>query len=111
MQSFNPDDGSITLTRQSAVTQIAKSTKHKNSYDVGLRTGTKPTDGEQVAALLESDPRHQGYIMTAFEPFLGQATLSKLNVEEQRCRGAVAVALTVKPWDVQVSQTADGGFS
>ncbi len=110
MQSFNPDDGSITLTRQSAVTQVSKSTAKRDSYDVGLRAGTKPADGEQVAAQLESDPRHQGYLMTAFEPFLGTATLSKMTTEAIRCRGAVATALGVKVWEVQVTPRADGGF-
>ena len=110
LQSHNPDDGSITLIRQSAITQVSKSSKHRDSYDVGLMAGTKPADGAQVAAQLESDPRHKGYIMTAFEPFLGTATLSKMTTEAIRCRGAVATALGVKPWDVQVTPRADGGF-
>ncbi|AZZ54900.1 FtsK/SpoIIIE domain-containing protein [Rathayibacter iranicus] len=110
MQSHDPETGTLTLTRQSAVTQVSKS-KERGSYDVGLRSGTKPADGDQVAAHLESDPRHRGYVMTKFEPFLGTATLSKLSADAQRCRGAVAVALGVKAWDVQVTNRPDGGFS
>lgn len=111
IQSFNPEDGTVTLTRHSAVTQVSKSVINHDSYDVNLAAGTKPSDGEQVAAQLESDPRHLGYVMTSFEPFLGQATLSKLSDNERRCRGAVATALTVKPWQIQVSQTRAGGFT
>ena len=110
LQSHNPDDGSITLIRQSAITQVSKSSARRDSYDVGLMSGTKLADGAQVAAQLESDPRHQGYIMTAFEPYLGTATLSKMTTGAIRCRGAVATALGVKPWDVRVTPRADGGF-
>ncbi|MCB0906940.1 MAG: hypothetical protein KDB63_07470 [Nocardioidaceae bacterium] len=48
--------------------------------------------------------------MTSFEPFLGKATLTRLNDDEARCRRVLAVALGVKPWDVQVKSTPDGGY-
>lgn len=110
MQSYNPDTGMLTLQRQSAVTQVLGSGK-RESYEVALMQGTKPTDGEKVAAQLESDPSHAGYFLTKFDPYVGTATLSRMTLDARRCRAAVATAMGVKPWDVQVKTRAAGGFA
>ncbi|OZB80767.1 MAG: hypothetical protein B7X41_17500, partial [Microbacterium sp. 14-71-5] len=109
VQSFDPDTGTLTLYRQSAVTQVKK-TSRRDYREVALQPGTKPADGEKVAAQLESDPQHAGYYLTKFEPYLGTATLSRMTLDARRARGAVATALGVKPWDVQVKPRAGGGF-
>ncbi|MEH0110699.1 cell division protein FtsK [Tersicoccus sp. MR15.9] len=96
------------VTRHAAVLSVrdSKSTKTK---EVRLPKSVKPSDGEKQAAKL-ADQHGDGWEMTRFEPFLGKAVLTKLTDDEARCRGAVAVALGVKPWDVQVSSRRDGGF-
>lgn len=111
IQSFDPASGLLTLTRKSLLTQVAKDENPKSdSYQVELGPDAKPTDGAKFAAKFESDPRFAGYFMTKFDPYLNQATLSKLTNAERQCRSAVAVALNVKPWDVRVSSRRGGGF-
>lgn len=109
VQSYSPDTGMLTLQRQSAVTQVLGAGK-RESYEVALAQGTKPTDGDKVAAQLESDPQHAGYFLTKFDPYLGTATLSRMALDARRAREAVATAMGVKPWDVQVKARAGGGF-
>ena len=48
--------------------------------------------------------------MIRFDPHLCELLLAELSPDELRCRGAVAVALGVKPWDVIVRGRTDGGF-
>jgi len=109
IQSYDPNSGKLTLARQGAVTQVSRA-DGGDEYTVTLERGTKPSDGDQVAARLESDPRHDGYVMTRFEPYLAEATLARLSTDARRCRGAVANAVRAKPWDVQVQERPDGGF-
>ncbi len=80
----------------------------RRALQVRLPRETKPSDGDRVAARLAD--QYAGYYLYAFEPFLGKATLAQLTDEEARCRAAVAVALGVKPWEVTVQASADGGF-
>src|SRR5699024_2803298 len=74
-----------------------------------LRTGAKPSDGDREATRLEN--QHPGYTMTRFEPHLSHAVLEQLDEDVVRARGAVANALSVKPWLVQAAARPDGGFS
>ncbi|MEK6312001.1 MAG: cell division protein FtsK, partial [Curtobacterium sp.] len=109
VQDYDPASGKLTLTRQGAVTQVSR-VDDVDEYKVSLERGTKPADGDRVAARLESDPRHEGYVMIRFEPYLAEATLARMSLPARRCRGAVANALRVKPWDVLVRDRPDGGF-
>ncbi|WP_171006193.1 FtsK/SpoIIIE domain-containing protein [Microbacterium sp. 4NA327F11] len=116
VQSLGTVDGkrTVTLTRRSLLTRVdldQDAQRGSSSYKVELKRGTKPADGEKVAADLEIDPAHAGYFMTKFDPFINQATLTRLNEAELRCRSACANALGVKPWDVQVRGRRDGGFT
>lgn len=99
--------GTASATRQVAITEV-RATGSSDSFEVGVRAGTKPADGEKVATKLAD--AHPGFEMTRFEPFLGKAILTRLSEDVARCRNAVAVSLSVKPWDVQVTQRKDGGF-
>lgn len=78
---------------------------------IELKAGTKPSEAEKIAAEFESDPANAGYYLTEFQPFLipAWARLTKLTDEELICRGAVATALTVKPWEVQVEAVKGAG--
>jgi hypothetical protein len=108
IQHIDPAEMVAIATRQVAITEVTAAAKNKDSFEVRLARGTKPADGEKVAAKLEE--QHAGYYLTGFEPFLGRATLTKMGDGLARCRGACAVALGVKPWDIQVSSRKDGGF-
>jgi hypothetical protein len=110
IQSFDPAAGVLTVSRRSALTTVTKSESKTDSYRVELMRGIKPSDGDQIAAQLESDPQHAGYYMTRFEPFISEATMSRLNEDERRARAAIATVLNVKPWDVQISKRSGGGF-
>ena len=112
IETVTRPDGSKGLvavaTRQVAITSVSQSENSK-SKTVRLTRGTKPSDGEKMAIKL-ADQHGDGWEMTRFEPFLGTAVLTKLSPDVARCRGAVSVALGVKPWEVQVKPRRDGGF-
>jgi replicative DNA helicase len=108
IQHIDPVQRVAVATRQVAITEVTAAVRAKDSFEVRLARGTRPTDGDKVAAKLED--QHPGYYLTGFEPFLGRATLTKMSDEQARCRGASAVALGVKPWDVNVAARPDGGF-
>lgn len=107
LDSIDPASGTASASRQVAITEVTKGAA-SDSFEVRLARGTKPTDGDKQSVKLED--QYTGYYMTKFEPFLGKATLSRLSDDEARCRGAVAVAMGVKQWDVQVKARVDGGF-
>lgn len=108
VQHIDPVERVAVATRQVAITEVTAATKSSGSFEVRLARGTKAADGEKVAAKLED--QHAGYYLTGFEPFLGRATLTKMTDELARCRGACAVALGVKPWDITVTTRKGGGF-
>lgn len=107
VDSIDPEARTITASRQVAITEVT-SGEHADSFEVRLARGSKPADGDRTEAKLMD--QYLGFYMTRFEPFLGKATLSRLSDVEARCRGAVAVAVGVKPWEVKVAQTPDGGY-
>lgn len=92
--------------------EVAAGSARRATRKIELKSGTKPSEAEKIAAEFESDPANNGYYMTEFQPFLipAWARLMKLTDKELVCRGAIATALTVKPWDVQVEATRGGGF-
>lgn len=96
-----------TASRQRSITEVTR-TRTADHFDVRLAKGTQPSHGDKVAAKFAD--QYPGFQMTTFEPFLGRATLTRMSDDEVRCRGALGVALGVKPWDVGVRSTADGGF-
>jgi hypothetical protein len=102
------EDGYAIATRQVAITEVSHDLGSKKK-DVRLPKSVKPSDGDKMAVKL-ADQHGDGWEMTKFEPFLGRATLTQLTPEVARCRGASAMALGVKPWEVQVKQRPDGGF-
>lgn len=116
VDSIDPAEGAAYASRQVEVTEVTeaqsggKSTASGPSRmkEVRLPRGTKPSDGDKVAAKLTD--QHQGYAMVKFEPFLGRAVLALMDEKTQRARDAVAVALGVKPWDVGIQPRPDGGF-
>jgi len=104
---FDPETQTVTFERTRAVTEVAAE-KGTTRLIASLRTGARPSDGEREAIRLEN--QNPGYTMTRFEPHLSHAVLEKLPEDAIRCRGAVAVSLAVKPWQVQVARRKGGGF-
>lgn len=112
IQSYDPVTGMVTVSRRGLMTRVTRhAANRQESYRVDLMRGTRPSDGDKVAAELESDPQHEGFFMTDFDPYVSEATLSRLSKQELRCRAAVANALGVKPWDVKVRSRPAGGFT
>lgn len=107
LDNLDLDARTATASRQRVITEVAQ-TRAADHFDVRLARGTQPAHGEKVAAKFAD--QYPGFQMTTFEPFLGRATLTRMAEDEVRCRGALAVALAVKPWQVAVRKTPDGGF-
>lgn len=97
-----------TASRQAAITQVSESESERESFDVRLARGTRPADGDRMAAKLQD--QYPGHVMSRFDVHLGLATLTRMDAPTIRCRGAVAQALGVKAWEVQCGPRADGGF-
>jgi hypothetical protein len=107
VEHMNLGDHSVTASRQTIITEVGDSDS-SDSKDIGLRRDTKPVDGDKIAAKLESD--NPGYYLSRFEPFLGFARLTKMADATVRARGAIAQTLGVKPWEIQITDRADGGY-
>ncbi len=100
-------DGVLTLVRRGLDHRVEGT---GTTRTVSLGGIMRATDGEKAAQMLESDPKNAGWYLTGFQPHINRGILSKLTDAEVRCRSAVATALGVKPWDVQVSARKGGGF-
>lgn len=113
---IDPVGMTATASRQATITEVTARPKtiggskseRADSFEVRLPKGTKPSDGDRISAKMAD--QYEGFYVTTFEPFLGKAVLTRLDDSTARCRGAVSVALGVKPWDVQVSPRRGGGF-
>ena len=111
IDSIDPGRNVAYATRQVAVTELSDggvSSGGAATIEMRLARGTKPGDGEKVAARFAD--AHPGYQMVSYEPWLGRATLARMDPETARARDAVAVALGAKPWEVAITRRADGGF-
>lgn len=110
IESIDTNVGTATLTRQAVVMEVREGTDaDPEAFEIRLPVGTRPADGDKVAAR-QSDA-HPGYHLVRFEPHVGKAILAKLTDDELRCRGSIANALGVKPWEVDVKKRMDGGFA
>ncbi|WP_217956525.1 FtsK/SpoIIIE domain-containing protein [Bifidobacterium animalis] len=67
----------------------------------------KTTAGDRIARVWE---QRLGLNMTRFEPYEGRAVFERLTADQARARLMLADAWGIKPWDVQVSPRADGGW-
>lgn len=106
---YDQPQGLVHVERQSAITSIAHGS-NDSTRTVSLGRDYGPRDGAKAAARLEQNPGNAGLSMIDYDPYAGQATLAKLTTPERRCRGAVANALGVEPWEVKVQARHDGGF-
>ncbi|WP_028245481.1 hypothetical protein [Pseudoclavibacter soli] len=109
LQSISVEEHTVTAIRQAAVSEVSESTVRSRPMKViGLPRGTKPAEADKYAASYADT--YPGFQMTRFDPYLLQATVTKMAPEEVRCRDAIANALGCKPWDVQVFAKSSGGF-
>ncbi|XKH58585.1 hypothetical protein LG293_16155 (plasmid) [Citricoccus nitrophenolicus] len=100
-------DGKAVATRHVAITEVQAQSDGR-SMEVRLPSHVKGTDGEKMAAkLAEANP---GFHMTVFDPYRGRAVMTRLTEDEYRARDALAVALGVKAWEIQVQARRGGGF-
>jgi len=109
LESIDVDLGIAHISKQTTITQvITPGERGGRTFELNLPRGVKPADGDKFADKFED--ANPGFTMTTFEPFRGFAVMTKLNTEEIRARAAIAGALSVKPWDVQVTARKGGGF-
>ncbi len=107
VESIDAERSVAYATRSVSVIEVDQTTTE--TIELKLPRGTKPADGDRVASRLED--QHPGWRMTAFEPFLGKAVLTRMDDDTARCRGAVSSGLGVKPWEISVVKTPEGGYS
>lgn len=108
IDSIDPTSNTAQASRQVAITEVSTGSRTGSTKEVNLARGTKPADGDKMAAKLEG--ANPGFAMTTFSPFTGKAILTKLDEPTARCRSAVSAAMAVKPWMIQVKPRPDGGF-
>lgn len=104
LESVNMDERVAYFSRASAVTTISAD---GDSKLISLPGDVRPTDGARQETILAQ--MYPGYSMVEFDPYLRRARLARLSDDELRARQALAYALGVKPWDVQVAAVT-GGF-
>jgi hypothetical protein len=109
IENINPVSGTATASRMVEINELSELDKTSDTIEVRLTRATKPGDGDKFAVKLES--QHEGFYLTEFEPYLGYAILTRLTQATARARGAISTALGTKPWDVQIKQRPDGGYS
>lgn len=107
VEAIDPSGKRLTAVRQVEITEAHHA--DADTMILGLAQGTKPSDGDKIAARFED--AHPGWFLVDFEPFVGQATMRRLTANERRAREAIATGLRVKPWDVKVKAARGGGFN
>ncbi|ARD42482.1 hypothetical protein [Actinomyces gaoshouyii] len=110
LASIDVEAGKAYFVTADMVTTIVERDGRKGAQ---LPADVRPGDGDRQATLLAEafDLRYpgEGWVMTEFDPYLRQAIMERLDSDELRAREALATALGVKPWQVQVHKV-DGGF-
>ena len=107
VENIDLDEKTATLSRERRISEVTGGPE-SGALMVRLAAGTKPADGDKVAARYAD--QYPGYYLVTFEPFIGQATLARLTDDEARARGQISVALRCKPWEVQIAARPGGGF-
>lgn len=106
--SIDPETGEryVVATRRLSLNRITKTGGRTKTVNLDIEV--KATDVDKWAAIWAD--QNPGYLLSSWEPHLGLAKLTKFTPGERQCRGAVADAMGVKPWQVQVQARKDGGF-
>lgn len=103
----DPQAGTVMAVQRTTVASVGDRGQVK-TLELASNPPPKPADGDRIAdRLAEQFP---GWHMTRFDPYLCRAEIRQLSDQERRCRGAVAAAVGVKPWDIGVRARHDGGF-
>jgi hypothetical protein len=108
IESVDVEKGIAYAIRKGELTQI-NSSDDALIRTVNLPGKAKPSDGDKFAERL-ADQLGSGWEMTGFNPHLSTAVMTFMTPETSRARSAIAVALGVKPWGVQVTPRRDRGF-
>lgn len=107
MVSFDRGSRVATFCRSSQVAVV--SGEEGNIKQINIPGDVRESDGERYAATLSDT--YPGFELTSFQPHLGRAIIQRMEDRPRRVREAVAEALSVKPWRVQITSRPDGGFS
>lgn len=98
----------LVVVRENSITSVAGETGDQKMLE--LVEGTKKSDADRIAVKFEE--LNPGFSLTKFEPFANppRATMTRLDQDTKRAREAIAEALRVKPWDIQIRRRTDSGF-
>lgn len=101
IESYNPEDKTVTLTRTTSTTTV---TSHAgtDALQVRLPGDVRPNEGDKYATSLPD--AYPGYVLSSFEPHRRTAILAKLEDDVILARDTLSNALRVKPWEIQVSK-------
>lgn len=87
---------------------VSRSVQGADIIEVALASDVSQADGDRVSVRMSE--LHPGYAMTSFRPKDARATLARMSPELVRAREAVAVAMSVKPWDIVISGDNTHGY-
>lgn len=108
LESIDLDEGLASFVRTVDVATVS-SIKDTKLLEVILPDSwAVPSAGDKANASLAE--QHPGYHLLRFEPHVKRAILARITDDVLATRAAVAEALGVKPWDVEVKRRRGGGF-
>ena len=97
----------VVLERISKITRVTSVSKNKKRMN--LPDGMKPSQGEEMLQRYQ-DQHGKDWYMTSYEPAINKAELTKLTQAEIVALESTAVALGVKPWQIDMTTRRDGGY-
>lgn len=104
--SYEPETGRATLVHRPHVDTVEHTGADRKL--VRLDPSTRSSEIPRKAAGFESI--YPGYHVTGIDVDTGVATLSRLDETTVRARDALAVALSVRPWDIGICPVDGGGY-
>lgn len=106
LESIDQDNHLITLSRRNTIAGIQKKGDRKL---IRLPDAMcNPGKGKLVCATFE--PQNDGWYVTEFNPYQGEAYMERLDQQQLTCRAILAKALKLDPWDLKVTHTPEGGW-
>lgn len=106
LESIDQDTGEASFVRGVDVATVSSDGKILQASLPD--TFATPSAGDRAAASFAD--QYPGYHMIRFDPYNKRALLAKLPRECVITRDAIAEALGVKPWDVEVAKRRGGGY-
>lgn len=109
LESWDLDEGRMSFVRTVDVSTIQAVGDGSKMLEVQLPDSwAVPSAGDKAAASFAE--QYPGYSLLRFEPHVKRAILAQIPTDVLITRAAVAEALGVKPWEVEVKKRKGGGY-